>query len=923
MFLMVSCSHVVVLCFCLSNGPLSVSVKEEGGFAGVTMWLAADFTSPAAIDLLANALRHVEQEGRANTRIALIQVGNAAAANPIMAIFNAAAEKSASGVDVVPALAAFTTDLAAESTPVGEGQIKGNLEKLSAVLSEDQVADLFKPIPESTNGKVLASSFNVQAGEALIVVNGRVFGPFPVEQTKMTKDDFDLASMTAYQGGVLDLQDVIKGQLQDSDANEKSDALLRLQSIMGKEESAKELEGGFQAAAKTRQGVVPVQVDGTVAQFAVGDAENAVFRVYAVVDPASTQTQRLSAIFEFLASLDDLVHITVRLNPMQGHKDVPIKRFYRFVTQKTHDAHSAVASFKRLPEDTLLSLDIDVPNAWLAMPVSSVHDLDNIKLADLTPAERAKGIDSVFELTKVLVEGHCLDSKTRQPPRGLQFVLGSSSYPDMVDTIVMANLGYFQLKAGPGVWQLRLRAGRSSRIYDLDIVSEDAREFSKSSGGMPFPVASVSVRSFEGLTLFVKVSKKPGKEAINLLDEDGAAAGADDEENESGGIWSSIKKGLGLGGDGSKEAKSNETTINVFSVASGHLYERFMSIMFIGVMRHTKSPVKFWLIENFMSPTFKDFLPNLAKEYGFQYELVTYKWPHWLRAQTEKQRTIWGYKILFLDVLFPLSLDRVIFVDADQIVRTDLKELMEMDIGGAPYAYTPFCDSRTETEGYRFWKSGYWSNHLGGRPYHISALYLVDLARFRAMAAGDRLRGQYQMLSADPESLANLDQDLPNNLIHQVPIFSLPQEWLWCETWCDDESLKTAKTIDLVGLVWRRDLPRLELTSTLPFLPVQQPYDQGAQVGPREAADTRMVRLRQRSFGIGRQGCCSETEHFETFSGRALKTDRVEMKWYLHSWKMRDIPEDEGSLQKSLSELNIGRGNQALGLASEGCFMNW
>jgi UDP-glucose:glycoprotein glucosyltransferase len=47
--------------------------------------------------------------------------------------------------------------------------------------------------------------------------------------------------------------------------------------------------------------------------------------------------------------------------------------------------------------------------------------------------------------------------------------------------------------------------------------------------------------------------------------------------------------------------------------------------------------------------------------------MVTYKWPAWLRAQTEKQRTIWGYKILFLDVLFPLSLDKVIFVDADQV----------------------------------------------------------------------------------------------------------------------------------------------------------------------------------------------------------------------------------------------------------------
>ena len=26
---------------------------------------------------------------------------------------------------------------------------------------------------------------------------------------------------------------------------------------------------------------------------------------------------------------------------------------------------------------------------------------------------------------------------------------------------------------------------------------------------------------------------------------------------------------------------------------------------------------------------------------------------------------------------------------------------------------------------------------------------------------------------------------------------SLPQEWLWCETWCSDESKPKAKTIDL------------------------------------------------------------------------------------------------------------------------------
>lgn len=109
----------------------------------------------------------------------------------------------------------------------------------------------------------------------------------------------------------------------------------------------------------------------------------------------------------------------------------------------------------------------------------------------------------------------------------------------------------------------------------------------------------------------------------------------------------------------------------------------------------------------------------MALHYGFEYELVEYKWPRWLHPQTQKQRLIWGYKILFLDVLFPLSVKKIIFVDADQvrvtfaalyiavvivyvkIVRTDLKELLEMDLDGAPYAYTPFCNSRPDMEGFR------------------------------------------------------------------------------------------------------------------------------------------------------------------------------------------------------------------------------
>jgi UDP-glucose:glycoprotein glucosyltransferase len=38
---------------------------------------------------------------------------------------------------------------------------------------------------------------------------------------------------------------------------------------------------------------------------------------------------------------------------------------------------------------------------------------------------------------------------------------------------------------------------------------------------------------------------------------------------------------------------------------------------------------------------------------------------------------------------------------------------------------------------------------------------------------------------------------LPNSLQQYLPIHSLPQEWLWCETWCSEATKKNAKTIDL------------------------------------------------------------------------------------------------------------------------------
>ena len=516
------------------------------------------------------------------------------------------------------------------------------------------------------------------------------------------------------------------------------------------------------------------------------NSDDPTVQVVAVVDPASEVVQQWIPVIQTLAQLSG-VNVEIFLNPKDRLTELPVKRFLRHVisAEPAFDSNGSLsnagASFKGIPKDTLFNLGMIVPPSWLVAPQDSIHDLDNIKLSGLAEGQN---VDAIYELEHILVEGHARDVTSGPPPRGVQLLLGTEDEPHFTDTIVMANLGYFQFKANPGYWHISLKPGRSSKIFNIDSVGSNG--YSAHPGD---ETTSVALLGFQGVTLFPRLSRKAGMEEEDVLE---AASGAMDYFSKGASFASSALSSLGL-----TKGKSANAEINIFSVASGHLYERMLNIMMVSVMKHTKHTVKFWFIEQFLSPSFKATLPHLAEHYGFEFEMVTYKWPHWLRGQKEKQREIWGYKILFLDVLFPLDLDKVIFVDADQIVRTDMMELNTVDLKGAPYGFTPMCDSRTEMEGFRFWKQGYWETYLRGKPYHISALYVVDLKRFRQVAAGDRLRQQYQALSSDPNSLSNLDQDLPNHMQHNLPIHSLPQEWLWCETWCSDESLAKAKTIDL------------------------------------------------------------------------------------------------------------------------------
>ncbi|KAK6033739.1 UDP-glucose:Glycoprotein Glucosyltransferase [Ostertagia ostertagi] len=770
---------------CIATKMRYVKKSDEDSTMPLTLWIVADLESEHGRQMVYNAIKFLKHNRK--TRMGLIMNPSDTAAsctkNSISMLVQAA-------IKFLPHVQAkqFITKLVKEEYA---NSIRSGATKWEDLAVGGMDVDKFRKQMENLpceqleiDSVFVRDVLKLAPGKRAFIANGIIVGPFEEEEIIIESDVELIARIVESRGA-----NVIASQIDEwkagGDHGSPSDLVMRSFALISK-----------YAIRRERTWITLGQEKHSVVKLVADDHDRAAVNIVAVVDPLSRSTQKLSAILQLLRKSINC-DMKIVMNPKAKLSELPLKRFYRFVAspELQFDKNGRIienqARFNDLPPKQLLTLSVYSPDAWMVENVFAEYDLDNIKME-----QASSHIIARFSLEYILLEGHCFDEVSGSPPRGLQFVLGTSREPTQFDTIVMANLGYFQLKANPGAWLLQIREGKSSEFYNISAHSNT--EGNEGNG------VRVVIDSFSGRTVRIYVTKKKGMEQRSFLS---------DENENGGGIWDSISKSF---------TKEKYDVINVFSLASGQLYERFLNIMMVSVVKKTEKPVKFWLLKNYLSPQFKESLPLLSREYGFDYALVEYKWPRWLHQQKEKHRVMWGYKILFLDVLFPLDVQKIIFVDADQVVRADLMELMEFDLGGAPYGYVPFCDSRKEMDGFRFWKQGYWSNHLAGRRYHISALYVVDLQKFRQVAAGDRLRGQYQGLSNDPNSLSNLDQDLPNNMIHQVKIKSLPQEWLWCETWCDDASKQNAKTIDLCNNPLTKE-PKLD--SAIRIIPEWRDYD--------------------------------------------------------------------------------------------------
>lgn len=367
-------------------------------------------------------------------------------------------------------------------------------------------------IKELVSSNIANDELNAKIKQGyMVIANGRLIGPLPNNYALSSEDLIQIADTEAARFGRLyrkltEFTSNFKYSLETTEFLASSIIL----SINSKHVAANTVSA-YGSSTDTLQRTESYSlIRGKYSAIEQGDPDRCSIFIVAAVGVLTKESQKLITVLESFSQLDRLVRLRIYLNPdLTDHEDLPLKRFYRYqldieptFADKDGLQRRKKLIFDNIPIAPLLTLGMDVIQPWVVSPIVSPYDLDNIRLSSLEESVKSRGIQAEFQLKYVLVEGHCRDARTGSPPRGLQFDLGVIGGAATADTIVMANLGYFQLKAGPGIWKFSLRSGKSSTVYELLRVNSGETEYTAKHGYI-----DVVVSHFSGALLFTAVSK--------------------------------------------------------------------------------------------------------------------------------------------------------------------------------------------------------------------------------------------------------------------------------------------------------------------------------------------------------------------------------------------------------------------------------
>merc|ERR1719187_1379585 len=342
----------------------------------VTVWVVVDLETPVGRAVAKSAVSHVKSTNQ--MRVGLIHN------TPNPGMISKAAEAAVRNLGSSAACSLLSKILKEDTAKKQMDDLDEELFKIHRIFVKNVLA-----FDESKIG---------------MITNGKVIGPLD-DNEELTNNDFDLLEkLTMSQYGEKLVQ-AFHNHL-DVNAPEISDQAMLIAGLLTS-----------RPAGKPRQEVTYRSDQHSVIPLQPRFADRPAFDVVAVVDPISRGSQKISPV---LLVLQQVINAKIRvfLNCVDKHSEMPNKSFFKQVLEPSvsfNDDSSLSAGPKavlhNIPEQPILTLNMHTPDNWLVEPVKSVYDLDNIKLESIDSA-----VTSEWELGSLLLEGHCFESGSGNPP---------------------------------------------------------------------------------------------------------------------------------------------------------------------------------------------------------------------------------------------------------------------------------------------------------------------------------------------------------------------------------------------------------------------------------------------------------------------------------------------------------------------------
>ena len=440
------------------------------------------------------------------------------------------------------------------------------------------------------------------------------------------------------------------------------------------------------------------------------DDRTAPIDIILIIDPIEERTQRLLTLVANFLDYD-FINVRLALLPTEKVSMLPIERVYIEGTKQCDITQDILDNFE---------VGLETPPNFL---MRNTNHLDSLVIEV-----------HVFDENSHISEG----TVTGERNVTLQLVDKDGNIVDEMAT--MTTFGYGQLHVPyPG-------DGFTVRCADSD--NHEVISFSINGFSDYLPMESFSVTSFGQLKLYVKVREIDGNT---------------------------------VGNEGAKDRGDN---VNIFTVLKSRKEEEQFQKMVLSIISGLNfddavdSKIIFWVLdEPFISQKFKKFVNKFNSkrdELNGEIKFVKYNWPTWIRPQRFRTREMDISKVLFMDLLFPQNVSRLVYLSPTE-APLDPINMLEDGIS----KHRPL--SLFKMTGHGYWDEGYWQKSLKSRGldfYTVNPGFVVNLDEFRKMDVGEKMRIHYQRLSADPNSLLNVDQDLINDMQLEVPLHKLDRSLL-------------------------------------------------------------------------------------------------------------------------------------------------